>query len=940
MKSSSAVIGSIIVIASILVAANPVLAGLDPASSPSGAYFPTDLYNPEIPRPSDYLGFHLGSKPAGYAQVVGYLKLLSSSSPRAELYEYGETYEAHRLYYLMVTSEKNMADILKIEENHGKLADPRTIKSNKNVDNIISDLPAVVWAGYGIHGDELSSTDAAIAVAYQLAAGTDESTENLLESLVILIDPMQNPDGRERFLAQIKQFSSNIPSYDVQSMQHTGVWPWGRGNHYFIDLNRDMITAVHPETKGKIAVCLEWHPQVMIDSHEMGPLDSYLFSPGRDPFNPYMLKSVREWWDIFAADQAKAFDNYGWRYYTRAWSDEWYPGYTSEWGIFLGMIGILYEQAGVSGLAAKQKTGEILTYSESVHHHLVSSMANLQTAAERRPQLLRDYYDHRRRAVENKENSIGSSFIIDPSQNRFRVDRLIETMIVQGIEVRRAESGFEIGGLYNEHGKVSARRFPAGTYVIDFSQPSRYLIQVLLDYDIHMTNETLFEERRYLEKGWGSRMYEVMAWSLPLAFGLESYITTNKPKVSSSPVIETTRPFGKIANEDPLFGYMVEYSDDGATYLLADALCGKLKVRIATRPVTVDGYNFSRGSILFTVKENPDSLAEMLQEYSEKYGVDVIGINTALASEGPDLGGNRFRLLTEPKIAILTGQPIDFSDYGSLWHMIDSEFGLRLGLIDVSRMGRVDLSKYNVLIMPSVWGDVGMLKSVLGEAGIANLKGWVEDGGTLIAMGQAAVFCADTTVGLSQVRLKRQALDKLDEYDYALLREQSANKIVIDSLRIWDGIEPETKRAEEKEDKKKPDKEELKRSDEFTRKFSPQGAILSCAIDTTQWLSFGLGESLPVMVYTQNAYLSKPPIQTVARFGDEKNIRLSGLVWPEARERWGNTAYCTRESKGKGQVILFASHPNQRSYFHGSRRLLVNAILLGPGLGATWSVPY
>jgi len=217
---------------------------------------------------------------------------------------------------------------------------------------------------------------------------------------------------------------------------------------------------------------------------------------------------------------------------------------------------------------------------------------------------------------------------------------------------------------------------------------------------------------------------------------------------------------------------------------------------------------------LFITKENPDSLKKVLGDLSAKHGVKVSGINTALAAEGPDLGGGNLRLLTEPKIAILTGPPISVSGYGSFWHMLDYEFGLRMASVDISRIGRTDLSKYNVLVVPSVWGSFNAIKSALGESGISNIKKWVKDGGTLIAMGEAAVFCADTSVGISQVRLKRQALDKLDEYDYALKLEISADRISIDSLRVWDSIEPKKEKSE-KDKKEKPSKEEIRRNDEL-----------------------------------------------------------------------------------------------------------------------------
>lgn len=939
MSESRKIRTSILVILFLSILYLGALSDADIASSPSGPFFTGDRYDETVPKPSEFLDFPLGSKPISHSRLKGYFEILAEASPRARLFQYGETYEGHELLYLLVTSDDNMSRIESIKETMAKISDPRKMKREENVRSIIENLPAVVWAGYSIHGDELSSTDAAVAVAYQLCAGEDDETKFLLENLVILIDPLQNPDGRERFLVQIRQFTGKVPCYDLQSMQHTGIWPWGRGNHYFIDLNRDNFSLVHPETRGKISVCLEWYPQVMIDSHEMGAMDTYLFHPPRAPFNPYWSKDIREWWDIFAADQAKAFDEYGWSYYTRDWNEEWFPGYTSSWGDFLGIVGILYEQAGVDGSLVKQKTGQILTYSESVHHHYISSLANMKTAAENRKKLLMSYYDHRKKALDNKENSPGAAFMVDPSQNPRKVERFVETMILQGIEVGRAKSSFKASGLYNEHGKQSSRSFSEGTYIIDFAQPSRYLAQVLLDYDIRMPNSFLEEQRRYIEKGWGSRMYEISAWSLPLAFGLDSYIARDRISLETSPVSEIGIPAAGITEKGPDFGYMIDYADDAATYFLADGFGYGLKMRVARKPVTVDGRSFSRGSILFIAKENPDSLEKVLEELSAKHGVLVYGINTALATEGPDLGSGDLRLLVEPKIAVLTAPPMSVSGYGMFWHMLDHDFGLRMASLDISRVGRTDLSRYNVLVIPSVWGRSSVIESALGKSGISAIKKWIKDGGTLIAVGEAATFCADTSVEISRVRLKSQSLDELNEYEYALQLEQSADRITIDSLRIWDAVEPKEKKPKE-EKKEKPSKEDIRRADEFARKFYPEGAIFECIVDTTDWLSYGMDEDLPVMMYTSEAYLSKAPVNTVARLKSKEKIRLSGLAWPEARERWANTAYCTRESSGKGQVILFSGYPDFRSYFYGSKRLFVNAVLLGPGLGARWPAPY
>ncbi|MHC4109161.1 MAG: M14 family zinc carboxypeptidase, partial [Planctomycetota bacterium] len=285
--------------------------------------------DPRIPAPESVIGHDVGETAVRYDDLVRYLRALADSSDMIKMTAYAQTHEGRTLYYLTITSHRNHTRLEAIKADNAKLADPRQLRGDAEARRILENLPGVAWMAYAIHGDELSSTDAAMQVAYQLVAGTDTATKNLRDQLVIHIDPLMNPDGRERYLAQLQTLQGEVANPDYQAMQHSGLWSAGRGNHYLFDLNRDWLPQVHPETRGRAAVILPWNPHLVVDSHEMGSLDTYLFDPPREPINVNLAESALKWRRQFSADQAAAFDRHGWSYYTREWYEEWYPGYTN-----------------------------------------------------------------------------------------------------------------------------------------------------------------------------------------------------------------------------------------------------------------------------------------------------------------------------------------------------------------------------------------------------------------------------------------------------------------------------------------------------------------------------------------------------------------------------------------------------------------------------------
>jgi hypothetical protein len=890
--------------------------------------------DPKIPPPSSIIGFEVGEKAVRYDPMMRYFEVLAASSDRITMNPFGKTHEGRTLVHLIITSPKNHQRLEQIKSGNAKLADPRKFPNPEAGKELIQSHPATAFMTYSIHGDELSSTDAAMQLSYQLVAGTDEGTISLLEQVVTIIDPLQNPDGRERHMASIEQRTGEISSTDGQHIQHNSIN--GRTNHYRFDMNRDSLSLVTLENQARMKVITEWNPHFMVDSHEMGALEGYLMDPPRQPLNPLFPKKNLYWREKYGFDQAAAFDAHGWSYYAKDWNVDFAPIYNSSWVNFSGGAGILYEQAGVSSAAYKLETGHILSYREAVHHQLVSSLANLNTLKNNRQEILTDYFVDHNEAIDGDGDPKGI-FLMPPHPDRARVARFIELLGRQSVEYSFTRESAHVVNATDIFGnKIDQLELPPGTLVVKSDQPFRRLAHVLLRFDIRPDSDYLKIEREELENYRGSRFYDVTAWNLPMAFGLESYWVDEIPslKLDSKP----PQPAEKTLDwpSKPNYGYIIEFSSSVIYDVMVRLFELNCHFRAATESFVFQGHSYRPGTIVLRGHENPENLSDILQKIAHDFDVHIRPAQTASVGKiGPDLGGPKFVLLHAPRVAIMADNMSNSA--GAVWHLLDYWLKMRVSPIERIR----DLRKYNVLILPG-GGPVS-----------DGVKKWVEDGGTLIALGQASYSIATKDSEFSSVRRRRDVLDKLDLYQEDLEREQQADNIKIDFADLWGDVKAKQDReksagqmetlGKEEESKKSPSSgnlEKLKRLDEWQRIFSPSGVFVKAVIDQRHWLGSGLGKFLPVMISGDSVMMSMHPTQTPIRLVDEDDLRLSGLLWPEARKRFANSSFATVERLGRGQVILFASNPVFRGWYPAMERMFLNAVLLGPGMGTNQQIPW
>jgi hypothetical protein len=408
----------------------------------------------------------------------------------------------------------------------------------------------------------------------------------------------------------------------------------------------------------------------------------------------------------------------------------------------------------------------------------------------------------------------------------------------------------------------------------------------------------------------------------------------NFPRINLEPYSKLSGN-GHLLNSEADYGFIVDGSEDGIYIAISRLMEQNIKIHAIEETVQIEGNNYSAGSILIRKQSNPELDNELLRKVAQESEINIVGIGTALAEKGPDLGGSKVNLLQESRIALVGGPPSSAYSFGAIWHLLDSRLATRTTLLNFMDIRRTDLRKYNVLVFPSSRG--GSINQVLGENGLKKLKDWVNDGGTLIALGGTANSLADSASGLSSVKKKRNILKEFDSYNYNLNQYQAASEINVDSLELWEGKTLDIENIVEN-NKGKSSIKDMKAKDKLGQKLSPQGAILRVNLDPDHWLNFGCGKMVSVLFNTSTVLMTKDPAATPARLAPEEDLRLSGLLWPEAKARIANGSWATRERLGNGQVILFATQPNFRGYFRGSERLLLNAMFYGPGLGASATV--
>ncbi|RMH11893.1 MAG: peptidase, partial [Planctomycetota bacterium] len=842
-----------------------------------------------------------------------------------------------------------------IKADLARLADPRGL-SDQQANVLLARTPAVAWLAYSIHGDELSGADAALAAGWHYASCTDPKVQALLDEVIIIIDPVMNPDGRDRYLAQLREMRSSVPTTDDQSRLHGGRWPYGRTNHYLFDMNRDWIFGICPETRGRIQAASAWHPMLFVDAHEMGPQDTYLFSPSREPINGNYPKFLHKWLDIFAGDQSAAFDRRGWRYYTGEWADDWYPGYSNAWASFRGAIGILYEQAGVDWYGVKRPEGRILTYRESVHHQLLSTLVNVETLHAHRDEIKQGWFETRRACVAPDGPYANRTFAIVPNANVTRLEAFANMMRLQGFEMFELTEPFSVPATDRLGRRYDALSLPAGTVLVPNAQPNAHLLAAMLEFDPRMSDAFLEKERRELIRRGDTELYDITGWSLPMLLDLDAYeLHTPLPEAVTRPFTGPVRPRGGVDHRNPGQGWVIDGTDDQTPAVAMRLMRAGVRVRFADEPFTWGTRSYARGSLVVAREDqqrDDDSWIDALDRITRDAGLLAEPIETGLgAGVIADIGGEHFDLLTTPRIAVLTESPVNSYDFGSIWHTLDERFKLPASYIPAERLSWTDLRRYNVLIAPEGAGDL------LEEAG-PSLARWIESGGTLIAIGSSARAIARDE-GLSSVRLLRDVLDELDDYEIAVLREFASHADSLDAEQLWsyrvgnsspafpwDGVDFDRESVEQ-----------LERRDAWQRQFMPPGTIVAARVDDEHWLTAGCGDELPILFGSSAVLMAMDSVEVPLRFGvleddaesteprrigwctipagRDLRLRMSGLLWPEAAHRIANGAAVTREPVGSGQIILFADPPTFRAASLGTMRVFMNAVIYGPGLGAS-----
>jgi hypothetical protein len=814
--------------------------------------------------PSDFLPHKLGEDFTPHYMVVDYFQHVAKNSEHVQLVKYGESNQKRPLYLAFISSKKNLENLEEIRKNNLRLT------GLEKGDMTGTSAVAVVWLSHGVHGNEAGASESSLQSIYELANPKNIETKKWLENTVVIIDPSINPDGYSRYTHWNRNVSNQDPDPVHIAREHEEPWPGGRVNHYLFDLNRDWAWATQIETRQRLKIYQQWMPHIHADFHEQGHNDHYYFAPAAQPYHAYITKWQSDFQYEIGENHAKYFDAEGWLYFTREVFDLFYPSYGDTYPTFNGAIGMTYEQAGhsFSGRAVIMENGDTLTLKDRVDHHETTALSTVEMASKNANRLVdqfKAYFD----AAQNNPPGQYKTFIIKGTNNQAKLKRLTELLDRHQIRYGRAGTSVSVPAFDYVLGKDLRHEVAAGDLIISAFQPKGLLAQVLFDPRSDLVD---------------SLTYDITAWSLMYAYGLEGYASTQRLDPSGDFIFEKK---SIVSGQKKPYAYVVKWKSLQDARFLGALLQSNIKARYAENSFNIDGNQYMPGTLVITKGDNRKNVNfnETVVKIAKEYEVEIMGVSTGFARSGSDLGSGSMVFIEKPTIAILSGEQTYPIQFGQVWYYFEQDLNYPITNINADKLDRADLDEFNVLILPEgryIWNDKVTQK----------ITDWVAKGGRLIAIGAANGSLEDKS-GF--------ALTK-----YAKDIDKSMAKAARDKAQLMN-------RTQIYRDK--------------VRAFLPQsipGAIYKIKLDNSHPLGFGFNDYYFSLKTSGRSYDLLKNVWNVGYIGNKPLI--SGFVGSQKQQELENSVVFAEQGKGAGSIIYMIDNPLYRGFWEEGKFLFSNAV--------------
>jgi hypothetical protein len=819
--------------------------------------------------PEQFLGYPLGSKYTSHHNLVNYCRhVAETSSNMVKLEQYGVTNEGRPLLLLYISSPENMVKLEQIRQNNLRLAGMSNDKTDGDVN-----APTVVWMSYNVHGNEASSSEAAMLTLYELANPNNNKAKEWLKNTVVIIDPCINPDGRDRYVNWYNSVVGKKPNPVPFTREHSEPWPGGRSNHYYFDLNRDWVWQTQVESQQRIAKYNQWLPHVHVDFHEQGYNNPYYFAPAAEPYHEVITNWQREFQVTIGKNNAKYFDQNGWLFFTKERFDLFYPSYGDTYPLYRGAIGMTYEQAGHSrsGAAVITSAGDTLTLWDRLYHHFTTGMSTVEITsinAARVVQEFKKYYDKAR------TTPLGDykAYVVKADEGD-RLSRLKVLLDRNKIEWYDANNNGSYTGFNYFTGKTEQFKTTNRDIIINANQPNSTLLKVLFERESKLSD---------------SATYDITAWSIPFSYGLLTYglntYVTGLAKTQSVATVNTSVPAG-----EGTAAWLVRWNGVHSMRFLGELLQKGIKVRFSEQPFSAGQQDYDRGTLIITRAGNQQAgqqLAAIVETAAKNAGVSYQAISSTLVDKGFDFGSDRVHVIQKPKIALLAGEGVSSLSMGQLWHFFDETINYPVNVIGTNDLNPAVLKEVNVLILPD-----GNYRFLGDKSAADGLKDWVRGGGKIIALENAVAQLARGDWGIKMKQDDDKKDGKKDSgSDYSFLRRYE------------------------------------NRERDYLSNFSP-GAIFKVELDNSHPLAFG---------YDATYFTLKQDDRIYEFFKDngwnvgviKKDNQVAGFVGSNLKQKLRDGLLFGVQHMGRGSLVYLADDPIFRSFWENGKLLLGNAIFL------------